>query len=74
MVPILIFLLIDSGYQLPVAAPLWLPLWATPPNANRICEVAIYKVYQMARVGIILNLISVVLLILWFQFVIPLPL
>ncbi|MBC8770372.1 DASS family sodium-coupled anion symporter [Arenibacter sp. BSSL-BM3] len=44
---------------------------ATPPNAIVFASGYI-KVYQMARVGIILNLISVVLLILLFQFVIPL--
>lgn len=44
---------------------------ATPPNAIVFASGYI-KVYQMARVGIILNLISIVLLILLFQFVIPL--
>jgi sodium-dependent dicarboxylate transporter 2/3/5 len=44
---------------------------ATPPNAIVFASGYI-KVYQMARVGIVLNLISVVLLILLFQFVIPL--
>ena len=44
---------------------------ATPPNAIVFASGYI-KVYQMARVGIILNLISVILLILLFQFVIPL--
>ncbi|HMB64599.1 MAG TPA: DASS family sodium-coupled anion symporter [Eudoraea sp.] len=44
---------------------------ATPPNAIVFASGYI-KVHQMARVGIILNLISVVLLILMFQFVVPL--
>lgn len=44
---------------------------ATPPNAIVFASGYI-KVYQMARAGIVLNLISVVLLILLFQFVIPL--
>jgi sodium-dependent dicarboxylate transporter 2/3/5 len=44
---------------------------ATPPNAIVFASGYI-KVYQMARVGIVLNIISVVLLILLFQFVIPL--
>ncbi|QLG45922.1 SLC13 family permease [Costertonia aggregata] len=43
---------------------------ATPPNAIVFASGHI-KVHQMARVGIILNLIAVVLLILMFQFVIP---
>ncbi|WP_370476948.1 SLC13 family permease [Tamlana flava] len=43
---------------------------ATPPNAIVFASGYI-KVNQMARVGIILNLISVVLLILVFQFVLP---
>lgn len=44
---------------------------ATPPNAIVFASGYI-KVHEMARVGIILNLISVALLILMFQFVIPL--
>lgn len=44
---------------------------ATPPNAIVFASGYI-KVHQMARVGIILNLIAVALLILLFQFVIPL--
>ncbi len=44
---------------------------ATPPNAIVFASGYI-KVHQMARVGIILNLISVVLLVILFQFVIPL--
>ncbi|GGW47601.1 SLC13 family permease [Arenibacter certesii] len=44
---------------------------ATPPNAIVFASGHI-KVYQMARVGIILNLISVVLLTLVFQFILPL--
>lgn len=44
---------------------------ATPPNAIVFASGYI-KVHQMARVGLILNLISVVLLVLLFQFVIPL--
>ncbi len=44
---------------------------ATPPNAIVFASGYI-KVYQMARVGIILNLISVVMLILLFQFILPL--
>lgn len=43
---------------------------ATPPNAIVFAS-GYVKVPQMARVGIILNLISVALLILVFQFVIP---
>jgi sodium-dependent dicarboxylate transporter 2/3/5 len=43
---------------------------ATPPNAIVFASGYI-KVHQMAKVGIILNLIAVVLLILVFQFVIP---
>jgi sodium-dependent dicarboxylate transporter 2/3/5 len=43
---------------------------ATPPNAIVFASGHI-KVHQMARVGIILNLIAVVLLILIFQFVLP---
>ncbi|MEX0291122.1 MAG: DASS family sodium-coupled anion symporter [Flavobacteriaceae bacterium] len=43
---------------------------ATPPNAIVFASGYI-KVHQMARVGILLNLISVGLLILLFQFVIP---
>lgn len=44
---------------------------ATPPNAIVFAS-GYVKVYEMARVGIILNLISVGLLILVFQYVIPL--
>ncbi len=44
---------------------------ATPPNAIVFASGYI-KVHEMARVGVILNLISVALLILLFQFVIPL--
>jgi len=44
---------------------------ATPPNAIVFASGYI-KVYQMARVGIFLNVISIALLILLFQFVIPL--
>jgi len=43
---------------------------ATPPNAIVFASGYI-KVHQMAKVGIILNLIAVVLLILVFQYVIP---
>ena len=43
---------------------------ATPPNAIVFASGYI-KVHQMARVGVILNLISVGLLILLFQFVVP---
>jgi sodium-dependent dicarboxylate transporter 2/3/5 len=43
---------------------------ATPPNAIVFASGYI-KVHEMARAGIILNLISVGLLILMFQFVIP---
>lgn len=43
---------------------------ATPPNAIVFASGYI-KVHQMARVGIILNLIAVGLLILMFQFVVP---
>jgi len=44
---------------------------ATPPNAIVFASGYI-KVHEMARVGIILNLIAVALLVLLFQFVIPL--
>lgn len=44
---------------------------ATPPNAIVFAS-GYVKVHEMARVGIILNLIAVGLLILMFQFVIPL--
>lgn len=44
---------------------------ATPPNAIVFASGYI-KVHQMAKVGIILNLIAVLLLILVFQYVIPL--
>ncbi|SDM64635.1 SLC13 family permease [Kriegella aquimaris] len=44
---------------------------ATPPNAIVFASGYI-KVYEMARVGIILNLIAVALLILMFKFIIPL--
>lgn len=44
---------------------------ATPPNAIVFASGYI-KVHEMARVGIILNLIAVALLILMFQFVAPL--
>jgi sodium-dependent dicarboxylate transporter 2/3/5 len=43
---------------------------ATPPNAIVFASGYI-KVLQMAKVGIVLNLIAVVLLILVFQYVIP---
>ncbi|WP_299113315.1 DASS family sodium-coupled anion symporter [uncultured Winogradskyella sp.] len=43
---------------------------ATPPNAIVFAS-GFIKVHQMARAGIILNLISVALLILLFQFVMP---
>ena len=43
---------------------------ATPPNAIVFAS-GYVKVHQMARVGIILNLIAVALLILMFQFVLP---
>ncbi|WP_297704904.1 DASS family sodium-coupled anion symporter [uncultured Eudoraea sp.] len=43
---------------------------ATPPNAIVFASGYI-KVHQMAKVGIILNLIAVVLLILVFQYIIP---
>ena len=44
---------------------------ATPPNAIVFASGYI-KVHQMARAGVILNLISVALLVLMFQFFIPL--
>ena len=44
---------------------------ATPPNAIVFASGYI-KVHEMARVGIILNLIAVALLVVLFQFVIPL--
>ena len=44
---------------------------ATPPNAIVFASGYI-KVHQMARVGVILNLIAVALLVLMFQFIIPL--
>jgi len=43
---------------------------ATPPNAIVFASGYI-KVHQMAKVGIILNLIAVILLILVFQYIIP---
>jgi sodium-dependent dicarboxylate transporter 2/3/5 len=43
---------------------------ATPPNAIVFASGYI-EVKQMARVGIILNLISVILLVLMFQFILP---
>ncbi|MGB5497435.1 MAG: DASS family sodium-coupled anion symporter [Maribacter sp.] len=43
---------------------------ATPPNAIVFASGYI-KVHEMARVGIILNLIAVALLVIMFQFVIP---
>jgi len=43
---------------------------ATPPNAIVFASGYI-KVHEMARVGIILNIIAVALLVLLFQFVIP---
>lgn len=43
---------------------------ATPPNAIVFAS-GFVKVSQMARVGIILNLIAVVLLVLMFKFVLP---
>jgi sodium-dependent dicarboxylate transporter 2/3/5 len=44
---------------------------ATPPNAIVFAS-GFVKVHQMARVGVILNLISVILLILMFQYILPL--
>ena len=44
---------------------------ATPPNAIVFASGYI-KVHEMARAGVILNLIAVLLLILLFQFVLPL--
>lgn len=44
---------------------------ATPPNAIVFAS-GFIKVHQMARAGIILNLISIALLILLFQFIMPL--
>lgn len=44
---------------------------ATPPNAIVFAS-GYVKVNQMARVGIILNLIAIALLILMFQFIVPL--
>ncbi len=44
---------------------------ATPPNAIVFAS-GYVKVYEMARIGIILNLISVGLLILMFQYIVPL--
>ncbi|WP_138433279.1 SLC13 family permease [Winogradskyella algicola] len=44
---------------------------ATPPNAIVFAS-GFVKVHQMARVGVILNLISVLLLILMFRYVLPL--
>ena len=43
---------------------------ATPPNAIVFASGHI-KVKDMARTGILLNLISIALLILFFQFIIP---
>ncbi|MBT8254096.1 MAG: anion permease, partial [Bacteroidia bacterium] len=44
---------------------------ATPPNAIVFAS-GYVKVHQMARVGIVLNLIAVALLILMFQYIVPL--
>jgi len=44
---------------------------ATPPNAIVFAS-GFVKVHQMARVGILLNCISIAILILMFQFIIPL--
>ncbi|MEO1012101.1 MAG: DASS family sodium-coupled anion symporter [Bacteroidota bacterium] len=44
---------------------------ATPPNAIVFASGYI-KVHQMARAGIVLNLVAVVLLVLLFQFIMPL--
>ena len=44
---------------------------ATPPNAIVFASGYI-RVHQMARAGLVLNLISVILLILIFRFVLPL--
>ena len=44
---------------------------ATPPNAIVFAS-GYVKVNEMARVGIILNIIAVMLLVLMFQFVVPL--
>ena len=44
---------------------------ATPPNAIVFAS-GFVKVHQMARVGVILNIISVLLLILTFQYILPL--
>lgn len=44
---------------------------ATPPNAIVFAS-GFVKVHQMARVGIILNIIAIALLILMFQFFVPL--
>ncbi len=44
---------------------------ATPPNAIVFAS-GYVKVYEMARIGIVLNLISVGLLILMFQYIVPL--
>lgn len=44
---------------------------ATPPNAIVFAS-GYVKIPQMVRVGVLLNLIAVVLLILMFQFVVPL--
>lgn len=44
---------------------------ATPPNAIVFAS-GFVKVHQMARVGILLNCIAIALLILMFQFIIPL--
>ena len=44
---------------------------ATPPNAIVFAS-GFVKVHQMARVGVILNFISVLLLIFMFQYVLPL--
>ena len=43
---------------------------ATPPNAIVFASGYI-KVHQMARTGIVLNLISVILLVLMFKFIVP---
>ena len=63
-------LLLTASIAIAASCAFMLPM-ATPPNAIVFAS-GYVKIPEMARVGVILNLIAVVLLILVFQFVIPL--